>query len=81
MTVSTTDISVLHYIEVAHFYPQVVFPFRLGLYGPLNTSKASWRGHTTRPLQSSTSIWKTRYNFRQRRYMNPSYEKSSQHDL
>jgi hypothetical protein len=27
MTVSTTDISVLHSAEVAHLYPQVVIPY------------------------------------------------------
>jgi hypothetical protein len=39
-------------------YPQVVFPFRLGLYEPLNTSEVSWQVYTMRPLQSSTSFRK-----------------------
>jgi hypothetical protein len=34
MTVSTSDIPVLHSPEVAHLYPQVVFPFAIGLIGP-----------------------------------------------
>jgi hypothetical protein len=58
MPMSTTDIPVLYSAEVARLYPQVVFPFCPGLYGPLNTSFVSWRGYTTRPLQSSTSMRK-----------------------
>jgi hypothetical protein len=58
MTVSTTDIQILHSAEVAHLYPHVVFLIRVGLYGPLNTSNVSWRGHTTRVLQSSTGMRK-----------------------
>jgi hypothetical protein len=34
MTVSTTDIPVLHSVEVAHLYPQVVLPICHGLIGP-----------------------------------------------
>jgi hypothetical protein len=34
MTVSTADIPVLHYAEVAHLYPQVVLPISTGLIGP-----------------------------------------------
>jgi hypothetical protein len=39
MTVSMADMSVLHSAEVAHFYPQVVYPFKLGFARPLDTSK------------------------------------------
>jgi hypothetical protein len=34
MTVSTTSIPVLHSVEVAHLYPQVVLPFATGLIKP-----------------------------------------------
>jgi hypothetical protein len=79
MTVSLADIPVLHSAEVAHLYPQVMFPFRLKFYGPLNTSKVSWRGYTTRPLQSSTSFRKP-LRFLRERYRNPSSESPSHHD-
>jgi hypothetical protein len=36
MTMSTTDIPVLHYVEVTHLYPQDVFPMKLGLARPLD---------------------------------------------
>jgi hypothetical protein len=39
MTVSTVDIPVLHSAEVAHLYPQGVFPDYPGLARPLDTSK------------------------------------------
>jgi hypothetical protein len=31
MTVSTADIPILHYVEVAHLYPQVMSPIRQGI--------------------------------------------------
>jgi hypothetical protein len=34
MTMSTADIPVLHSVEVAHLYPQVVLPICTGLIGP-----------------------------------------------
>jgi hypothetical protein len=34
MTVSTADIPVLHYSEVAHFTHKSCYPFATGLYGP-----------------------------------------------
>jgi hypothetical protein len=34
MTVSTTDMPVLHSAQVAQLYPQVVLPICHGLYGP-----------------------------------------------
>jgi hypothetical protein len=39
MTMRMTDISVLHYAEVAHLYPQDTFPIKPGLARPLDTSK------------------------------------------
>jgi hypothetical protein len=39
MTMRTTDISVLHYAEVAHLYPQDTFLVKPGLAKPLATSK------------------------------------------
>jgi hypothetical protein len=56
LTMSTTDIPVLHSVEVAHIYPQVVFSFKPGLARPLATSKVNGYGSTTRPLQSFISI-------------------------
>jgi hypothetical protein len=41
MTVSTTDISVLHSAEVAHLYPQDTFIDYPGLARPLDTSKVN----------------------------------------
>jgi hypothetical protein len=41
MTVSTVDIPVLHSAEVAHLYPQGVFPDYPGLARPLDTSKVN----------------------------------------
>jgi hypothetical protein len=41
MTVSTADIPVLHSVEVAHFYPQDMFPVKPGLARPLDTSKVN----------------------------------------
>jgi hypothetical protein len=42
---------------------------RLGLIGPLNTSKVSWRGQTTRSLQSSTSMRKLAMVLGRRKHM------------
>jgi hypothetical protein len=36
MTVSTTDILVLHSVEVAHLYPQVVLPICHGVMNPIH---------------------------------------------
>jgi hypothetical protein len=41
MTVRMADIPVLHSAEVAHLYPQDVFPVYLGLARPLDTSKVN----------------------------------------
>jgi hypothetical protein len=59
MTVSTTDIPVLHTVEVAHLYPQVVLPICHGVdRTPYTSTKEARQGTTTRPLQSSTSFRK-----------------------
>jgi hypothetical protein len=56
MTVSMTDIPVLHSAEVAHLYPQVVLPIFYGVdRTPYTSSKETRQGTTMRPLQSSTS--------------------------
>ena len=44
MTVSTANRLVLHSVEVAHLYPQVVFPMLPGFAKPLNTSFGEWLG-------------------------------------
>jgi hypothetical protein len=36
MTVSTTDIPILHSAEVAHLYPQVVLPICHGVINPIH---------------------------------------------
>jgi hypothetical protein len=36
MTVTTTDISVLHSAEVVHLYPQVVLPIYHGVMNPIH---------------------------------------------
>jgi hypothetical protein len=41
MTVSTTDIPVLHSAEVARLYPQVVYPVLPGFARPLDTSEVN----------------------------------------
>jgi hypothetical protein len=59
MTVSTTDIPVLHSAEVAHLYPQVMLPICHGVdRTPYTSTKEARQGYTTRPLQSSTSFKK-----------------------
>jgi hypothetical protein len=59
MTVSTTDIPVLHFAEVAHLYPQVVLPICHGVdQTPYTSTKEARQGTTTRPLQSFTSFRK-----------------------
>jgi hypothetical protein len=59
MTVNTADIPVLHSIEVAHLYPQVMLPICHGvLQAPYTSTEKARQGNTTRPLQSSTSFRK-----------------------
>jgi hypothetical protein len=55
MTVSTANIPVLHSIEVAHLYPQVVIPIYHGVMNPIHLYRGGDAGSTTRPFQSSTS--------------------------
>jgi hypothetical protein len=57
MTVSTTNIPVLHSAKVAHLYPQVVLPICHGVdRTPYTSTKEARQGTTTRPLQSSTNF-------------------------
>jgi hypothetical protein len=59
MTVSTTDIPVLHSAEVVHLYAQFVLPICHGFDRTQYTStKEARKSTTTRPLQSSTSFRK-----------------------
>jgi hypothetical protein len=59
MTVSTTDIPVLHSAEVAHLYPQVMLPIcHEVVRAPYTSTEEARQGNTTRPLQSSTSFRK-----------------------
>jgi hypothetical protein len=41
MTVSTTSISVLHSVEVAHLYPQVMLPICQGVMNPIHLYQVS----------------------------------------
>jgi hypothetical protein len=59
MTMSMTDIPVLHSAEAAHLYPQVVLPICHGVvWTPYTSTEEARQGSTTRPLQSSTSFRK-----------------------
>jgi hypothetical protein len=58
MTVRTTSIPVLHSIEVAHLYPQVMLPSAKRRLIPYTSTEEARQGNTTRPLQSSTSFRK-----------------------
>jgi hypothetical protein len=59
MTVSTTDTPVLHSIEVAHLYPQVMLPICHGVVrAPYTSTKEARQGNITKSLQSSTSFRK-----------------------
>jgi hypothetical protein len=56
MTVSTADIPVLHFAEVAQLYPQVMLPICHGVVQtPYTSNEEARQGSTTRPFQSSTS--------------------------
>jgi hypothetical protein len=75
MTVSTTDILVLHSAEVAHLYPQVMLPIFHGVvWTPYTSTKEARQGSTTRPLQSSTSLRKPTTVLERRKQRNPSSE-------
>jgi hypothetical protein len=41
MTVSTTDIPVLHSAEFAHLYPQVILPIYQGVMNPIHLYQGS----------------------------------------
>jgi hypothetical protein len=76
MTVSITDIPVLHSAEVAHLYPQVVLPICHGVVRtPYTSTKEARQGSTTRPFQSFTSSRKHATNSGRRKHRNPSSEK------
>jgi hypothetical protein len=77
MTVSTTDIPVLHYEELAHHYPQVEFPFLAWVCKALRHSKVNGQGSIMRPLQSFTSMRKLVMVSGKRKYRNPSSKKLS----
>jgi hypothetical protein len=44
MTVSTTDIPILHSAEVAHLYPQVMLPVYQGVMNPIHLYQGSEAG-------------------------------------
>src|SRR5688500_15507062 len=73
MTVSTTSILVLHSVEVAHLYPQVMLPICHGVVRtPYTSTKETRQGNTTRPLQSSTSFRKPAIVYRKLQCRDPS---------
>jgi hypothetical protein len=75
MTVSTASIPVLHSIEVAHLYPQVVLPICHGVdQTPYTSTKEARQGTTMRPLQSSTSFKKPATVYRKLQCRNPSQQ-------
>jgi hypothetical protein len=76
MTVSTTDILVLQFAEVAHLYPQVVLPICHGVVRtPYTSTKEARQGSTMWPYQSSTSLRKSAMDSGRRKHRNPSSEK------
>jgi hypothetical protein len=61
MTVSTTDIPVLHSIEVAHLYPQVMLPICQGITTshtplPRKRGRVTLRGLYKVPLASENTL-------------------------
>jgi hypothetical protein len=76
MTVSMTDIPVLHSAEIVHLYPQVVLPILHEVVRASYTStKEEKHDRTTRPFQSSTSSRKPATDLERRKHRNPSFEK------
>jgi hypothetical protein len=62
MTVSTTDIPVLHSAEVAHLYPQVILPICQGIATshsslPRRRGRVALRGLYKVPLALENSLW------------------------
>jgi hypothetical protein len=79
MHVSMSDIPVLHSVEVAHLYPQVVLPICHGVdRTPYTSTEEERQGSTTRPFQSSASLRIPTMILGQRKHMNPSCELPSQ---
>jgi hypothetical protein len=73
MTVSMANILVLHSLEVAHLYPQVVLPIYHGVdRTPYTSTKEARQDTITRPLQSSTSFSKPATVSRKLQCMDPS---------
>jgi hypothetical protein len=73
---SMADIPVLHSIEVAHLYPQVVLPICHGVVRTSYTStKEARQGSTTRAFHSFTSSRKPATDLERRKHRNPSFEK------
>jgi hypothetical protein len=61
MTVSTTDIPVLHSVEVAHLYPQVMLPICQGIASshtplPRKRDTVTLRGIYKVPLASENTL-------------------------
>jgi hypothetical protein len=76
MTVSTTDMPVLHSAEVAYLYPQVVLLIcHEVVRTPYTSTKEARQGSTMRPFQSSTSLRKLATDSGRRKHRNPSSEK------
>jgi hypothetical protein len=76
MTMSTSDIPVLHSAEVAHLCPQVVLPIcHEVVWTPYTSTKEARHGSTTRPFQSFTSSRKPATDLGRRKHRNPSSEK------
>jgi hypothetical protein len=44
MTVSTASIPVLHFVEVAHLYPQVMLPIYQGVMNPIHLYRGGEAG-------------------------------------
>jgi hypothetical protein len=76
LTVSTADIPVLHSVEVAHLYTQVVLPIFHGVdWTPYTSIEEARQSSTTRPLQSCTSSRKPGTDLGRRKHRNPSFKK------
>jgi hypothetical protein len=70
---------ILHSVDVAHLYPQVVLPICHGVVrAPYTSTEEARQGNITRPFQSSTSSRKPTTVSGRRKHMNPSSEMSSQ---
>jgi hypothetical protein len=58
MTVSMTDILVLHSEEVAHLYPKVMLPIcHVVVWVPYTSTQEVRQGNTMRPLQSDGHLF------------------------